>query len=146
MSQSHRNQLQGATGTVIHCMSPDPVLTQLFSKFVLTPNEVERIQLNATREDRVSNLMIQLLSKSDAAFEALTDALKETEQDYVADIILQAGGLHQRELDGLYSSDFMERCKNSISNLSNLSIQLIVRRIVFSIKFNAHICSNDTLR
>ena len=98
MSTKHRKQLQKATYQLTTNMVLAKVFLALKSQLILNESDIDEIKLNATVLEQVDRLMNLLQKKSDAAFYALLEALKDTDQKAALTIIDKAGKLQANTL------------------------------------------------
>ena len=99
MTIKHRKQLQKATYQLTTNMVPTQVLRFLKGKLILDQCDIDHITLNATHDEQVDRLMNRLQTKSEAAFDALIEALNETDQKAALTIIDKAGKLQPKPLE-----------------------------------------------
>ena len=91
MSDSHKKILNKVQKDLCENMNPAPVLISLTSMLILDRFDVDEIRANghATKRAQVVNIINTLQEKPDAAFQCLIDALDQTEQRHVANVIRQ---------------------------------------------------------
>jgi len=88
MDERHRQVLQQCSEYLIKNVRPQPVIDRLYADGILTADDVDRLEQEATTSDKIRLLIGMLLRAGPIAFSSLVTAMKETEQSYVADQLL----------------------------------------------------------
>lgn len=90
MDEIQREVIQKCSDQLIKNIRPLPLIDKLYSICVLTDDELIRLQKLPTPNDQNRLLLVTILPRAGPqAFSSLVTALKETEQSYVADYLLE---------------------------------------------------------
>ena len=89
MTLEHREILARQHELLLENMNPHPVWTKLITTGTLTSENLTEIKTKNTRKEQVECLLGILLRKSDSAFMSLFDALIDTEQPHLANLLNQ---------------------------------------------------------
>ena len=91
MTKRHKQLLNDNRKKLVENMFPDDVLNLLVSSKVLSGREVTRIKEKGNIDVMNECLLDYLVRKPDRAFMEFVNALRNTEQDHVASLLVKRG-------------------------------------------------------
>lgn len=93
MSKDHKQVLREFRDQLVDNMYPDDILNQLQSHKILTHRDAARIKDKGSAEAMNESLLDTLMRKPDRAFAEFINALRESDQNHVANIIDKNKGM-----------------------------------------------------
>ena len=87
MTAEHQASLRKNTVNLVSNMTPQPLIEHLYSSGALSSEEMETVKAESTLSNKNRALLDILRRKPDSAFRKLKEALVETEQDFIANML-----------------------------------------------------------
>ena len=109
MSKEHKNVLRKHRDELVQNLNPDRVLDILYGADVLTDNDLSTINAVAVRQKQVHSLLDILQRGDDEGFPNRLEALKNTKQNALADLLEMPTGKSRNKYCGTglnYSRNF----------------------------------------
>ena len=89
MTLQHRNILRSNLPLLVEDGIPDELLTELMSKNVISRADYAKIKEVRPDHKQMAMLVWQVARKSDDAFHKFCEALQETQQDHLANALVE---------------------------------------------------------
>ena len=95
MEEIHRRILRQNWVYLIDNLIPDELADHLLQESIITNDMYEEIRVRATKKEKITHLLFIIQRRGPQAFEKLLAALRNTEQEFIADQLLQTLNRHQ---------------------------------------------------
>lgn len=89
MDEIHRHTLRTNWVYLMENLIPDELADHLLQESIITSDMYEEIRVKATKKEKITHLLFIIQRRGPRAFEKLLSALRNTEQDFIADQLLQ---------------------------------------------------------
>ena len=87
MTDRHKDILQNNRDKLVGMIDADPLSDRLFAYHVFTANDVDKVKLEKTPQDKVREILSIIPRKADGAYALLMQALSDTEQGHVVKML-----------------------------------------------------------
>lgn len=72
-------------------LDPKPLMSFLLKESIITEDDIESLNLKATRQEKSEQLLLTLQRKGPRAFSALVEGLKDSGKHWLANLLLKEG-------------------------------------------------------
>ena len=97
MDETHRATLRQNWVYLIENLIPDELADHLLAESIITNDMYEEIRVRPTKKEKITHLLFIIQRRGPHAFEKLLAALRNTEQEFIADQLLRSLNGHQAQ-------------------------------------------------
>lgn len=97
MEAIHRSTLRQNWVYLIENLVPGELADHLLAESILTNDMYEKIKVKATKKEKITHLLFIIQRRGPKAFEKFLTALRKTDQEFIADQLLQTLKSYQRQ-------------------------------------------------
>lgn len=90
MEDCHKKVIQTCFATLVEDLEPEPVMTYLYEKYIISDNDMDAIRSGNTRREKNRILLPKLKRKGPDAFRKFVEGLQKN-QPFLAASLLQEG-------------------------------------------------------